>query len=443
MPVDRRIAVIGGGMAGCVLAGELARVPGFRVDLYEVGDRLGGLHHSPVLDGRAFDIGAFFFEPTHQVFRTFPGLIDRFVEFPVKVVSVSDGGRMDRYPLSLGGYLRHHGYGRLLLGLADLGVSKVRFARKHTLVDYIRYYLGGTIYEDSGLRHYIERMFGLPAEEIDLAFAARRMQNLERFGSVRRVVARAARAPLGWANIPYFSPTTLARPRAGFVEAYGAIEAQLVARGVAVHKGARITAIENLGDGFRIRLADAAPVYDRVASTAPMATTARLCGLSAEFRFETVTLLSLMYRYDGPSGHDAAVAYNFSRGGPWKRITDFSYIYGEQEGAFAAELPLPNVRPADVDVDALRRDFEAHLAEVGLYRGGVRLVGHVITPSAYPIYRAQSLDLLDADKRRLADWGLILAGRQGEFEYLSSSQVATNVARLAERIVADLGRAAG
>ncbi|MDO9490042.1 MAG: NAD(P)/FAD-dependent oxidoreductase, partial [Sphingomonadaceae bacterium] len=87
-------------MAGCIVAGELAR-NGARVDLYERGDRLGGLHHSPVIDGLAYDVGAFFFDAGHQVFKTFPGLLDRFVPVRVRQVSVSPGGFLDTYPLSI------------------------------------------------------------------------------------------------------------------------------------------------------------------------------------------------------------------------------------------------------------------------------------------------------------------------------------------------------
>lgn len=433
------IAVIGGGMAGCVFAGEIARHPGVQVDLYEVGDRLGGLHHSPTIDGLTYDIGAFFFEPEHQVFRTFPSLRDTFVAFPVKVATVADGGKLDRYPISLGGYIKNHGAARLLVAVADLGLCKLRLDPDRSLPEYIQYYVGSTIYRDSGLPHYIERMFGLPAEEIDLAFAARRMANLKRWGSLRATAARIARSPLGFINEPWFSPTTLARPPGGFIDAYGQIEEHLIQAGVAVHKGARIQAIHRRDRGFELVMPSGAVHVDRVISTAPLAITARLCGLTADYQFETVTLLTLFYRYDGPPGYDGAVVYNFSRGGPWKRITDFSYIYGDARGYFAAELPLPNVQAADTA--AARRAFEDHLAEVGLYRGGLHYQGEVLTPRAYPIYRASTLATLEADKQRVTDWGITLAGRQGEFEYQSSSQVATNVARLADQVAREIGAA--
>ena len=423
-------------MAGCVFAGEVARTSEIQVDLYEVGDRLGGLHHSPTIDGLTYDIGAFFFEPEHQVFRTFPEIVGSFVPFPVKVATVSDGGKLDRYPISLGGYVRNHGVARLLVATADLGLCKLRHNPERSLPDYIRYYIGSTVYEDSGLANYIERMFGLPAEEIDLAFAARRMANLKKWGSWRNMAGRIARSPLGFSREPWFSPTTLARPPGGFIDAYGQIEQGLVQAGVGVHKGVRIQSIEKTDQGFRLNLPDGAATVDRVVSTAPLATTARLCGLTAEYQFETVTLLTLFYRYDADPGYDGAVIYNFSRSGNWKRITDFSYIYGDDRGYFAAELPLPNVR--QVDTTALRRAFEQHLAEMGLYRTGLRYQGEVITPQAYPIYRTSTLATLAADKQRVTDWGITLAGRQGEFEYQSSSQVATNVARLAAQVVQEL-----
>ena len=58
--MSANIAVLGGGVAGVVVANELAR-SGANVDLIERAPKLGGLHRSVTADGMAFDIGAFVF----------------------------------------------------------------------------------------------------------------------------------------------------------------------------------------------------------------------------------------------------------------------------------------------------------------------------------------------------------------------------------------------
>jgi oxygen-dependent protoporphyrinogen oxidase len=56
----RKIAVVGGGMAGLACATELSQ-KGFQVELFESEERLGGRMRTRVQDGLAFDIGANFF----------------------------------------------------------------------------------------------------------------------------------------------------------------------------------------------------------------------------------------------------------------------------------------------------------------------------------------------------------------------------------------------
>ena len=97
---NRRVAVLGGGvggLAGAVLrrggallgladqlrglgggAAELAKKPRIDVVLYERSSALGGLQHSVSIDGASYDIGAFIFTTDHDLFRAFPGLIERF-----------------------------------------------------------------------------------------------------------------------------------------------------------------------------------------------------------------------------------------------------------------------------------------------------------------------------------------------------------------------------
>lgn len=433
-----RIAIIGGGIAGCVFAAELAQDPSLRIDLYEAGARLGGLHNSPVVGGLAYDIGAFFFEPTHQLFKTFPGLAEKFVSFPSRAVSVGDGGKLDRYPISLNGYIRNQGMAHFLAAMLDLGFGKIRYRRRHTLPSFMKYYLGSKIYERSGLRHYIERLFGLPDAEVDLRFAEQRMGVLREWTSLRHAAGRFFRSPTRFANQPYFSPTVLARPREGFSAAYAVIEAQLRSAGVEVYKGAGISSIANSSGRFQVQLSDQVREYDLIVSTAPLPVTAKLAGIPVRHRFETVSLLTLFYRFQGSSSFDGAVLHNFSHGGAWKRIIDFSYIYGDPQGYFAVEIPVRGTP----DIIAQQEQFELHLAELGLFRNGLHLEGSELTRNAYPIFRARQLGELAADKQRILDWGIILAGRQGEFEYLSSSQVATVAALKAGEVRERFRRAA-
>ena len=60
-------AVLGGGIAGCTVAAELARSGRVSVTLFERAPRLGGLHRSERAGGFVFDIGAFVFVEGHSI----------------------------------------------------------------------------------------------------------------------------------------------------------------------------------------------------------------------------------------------------------------------------------------------------------------------------------------------------------------------------------------
>lgn len=62
-----------------------------------------------------------------------------------------------------------------------------------------------------------------------------------------------------------------------------------------------------------------------------------------------------------------------------------------------------------------------------------------MTRNAYPVYRRDNVDRIAAAKQRLKQWGLDLAGRQGEFDYISSSDAAGKAKIVAEKIKADYG----
>jgi phytoene dehydrogenase-like protein len=433
-----RIAILGGGIAGCVLAAELARGGEFAVDLYERGDRLGGLHHSPVFGSLAFDIGPFFFDSDHQLFKTFPDLRDTFVRFPVKAASIGRNGAVDRYPISVRGYLRNYGKGHFIRALADIAVSKIRHRKRDSLPAYIQYYLGGSIYRQSGLRTYIERLYSMPDTQVDLMFAEHRMGDLRKWASLRKMLWRLLSGPR--ALIPSaYAATALARPAGGFSSLYADIEEALVSRGVNVVKNAEIGHIAGHDGAWRLHCRDGDRAYGEIASTIPLPALAALIREPVEHRFETVSLLSLFYTFRGDPGYDATMICNFCDTGRWKRITDFSRIYGKDGDRhyFAAEIPLaPGANP---DVDAERAGFERHVASLGLFAGELGFQGSCVTRNAYPVYRAEAVAGLAADRRRIADRGIRLAGRQGRFEYISSNLACEAAFALAAEMRAEYG----
>lgn len=425
-------------MAGVVAAGELARLPGVRVDLYEKGLQLGGLQHSVVLHDAAFDIGAFIFTDDHELFEVFPDLRALFLRVRPKHRSLTPAGALDDYPSTVRGFIRDHGLSIFALGLASLLAGKVRYRRRDTLPALVRYYLGDVLYERTGFRGYIERLYGLPDHEIDIEFAVRRLFFLEDVCSLRRRGARAVRRVLRRGAASFDAPDVLVRPEAGFTPVYEAVHAALVQRGVAVHLGSAPLAIQRHGTKeFELILPDSVRVYDRVVSTLPVAVTARLIGepLGADLAY--MRLISLFYRIDGPSAYDAAVVCNLTTSGRWKRLVDFTALYGK---GGASHFVTVEVTSRDASAEAASdadRDFRQHARANGLYHGEIEYLGAHVTEHAYPVYRVSDTGRVHEARARLTAWGIDLLGRQGRFEYSTSALVAAQARILASKISED------
>lgn len=429
----KSVAVLGGGVAGVAAAGTLAADPSMSVTLIEKAPELGGLQSSVEVDGSVYDIGSFLFGEDHELFEVFPSIRDLYVSVQPQLRSITPNGSLDRYPATVRGYLRDRGPLQLGRAAASLVGAKVRHRRRDTLPSLLRYYLGDVFYESTGFKTYLERLYGLPEDEIDLEFADKRLFFLRDVCSLRtrarRAVARAAGADAGFA-----APHALVRPREGFGRIFRTVRRELEDRGVQVRTGADVQGVRRSGSGgFVLQSAGASERYDEVVSTLPLSLTARLLGVPLGVEPEYMSLVSLFYKTAGGVGHDATVLSNLTSRGRWKRVTDFSRLYGEPTGhCFTVE-----VTTRGVDADSVRRmdeDFRGHVQSLGLYREELRLVGHRVTQRAYPVYRRSYMAAVRAARQELERHGVHLIGRQGRFEYIPSDAVAAGAGRLARAL---------
>lgn len=436
--MTRRVAILGGGVAGVVAAAELASSAGVDVVLYEKAAHLGGLQHSITLDGAAYDIGAFIFTRDHELFRAFPDLIDQFERVRPIHRSITPGGRLDHYPATLKGFVRDNGVLRTFGALGSLLVGKVRYARRDSLPSLVRYYLGNVFYERSGFRTYLERLYGLPAREIDLEFAATRLFFLADVCSLRRRGARAITGLWRRRSDSFDEPAVLVRPRGGFEPVYALIAARLLEKGVTVHTSALLQRVERGKTGnFVVQTANSAEHFDRVISTLPVPVTARLIGERPPDGLEYMKLISLFYRFRGTRGHEGAVLCNLTRQGRWKRAIAFSELYGPLDGDEYLTVEVTSRSASAADVAGADDDFRRHVNVLGFYNGTLTLVGTHVTEHAYPVYRVREVKMLRDTRRRLEEWGIDLLGRQGRFDYATSSVVAAKARTMAASIAED------
>jgi protoporphyrinogen oxidase len=426
----RSVAVLGGGIAGMIAARYLAEHPDLQIDLYERSDRLGGLHRSVTIGGREFDVGAFAFAAADPIFAAFPGLIDEYQPFRVSIQSVLDGGEIDAFPRTVRGYARRFGLLHMAKAGADLLAGKLIHRRRDTVSSYCKYYLGKSFYERSGLKSYIERLYSRPDGALDVQFARQRLPDIARSASLRSLMRRALSRGVTQRETWH----GYARPKSGFQRCYGIVERALQALGVTVNKSCAIQRIARRGRRFELRVADETRLYDQIISTIPVPVLAKLIGMPTEAAFETMKLVTLFYRFTGSPGYDAAYLYNFTSSGLWKRVIDFSIVYDDQQGGrwLSVEVTRPSDRPSDIE--AIRRDFETQVRELGLFKGELAYQGHWVTPNAYPVFNADGEAALDRDRARIEEWGIHIVGRQGRFEYLSSAAASASARAVADEL---------
>lgn len=428
-----RIAILGAGPAGLSAASYLLREQaedsdGVSVEVFDREHHVGGLQRSFEYCGSHFDVGTILFFGHHGMLDAFPYLADDMVPIKYQPVSITPKGSYDRYPFTVKGFVKDHGIWTAATAGLDLLYSKLRFSAKNSVEAYARYYMGGVVFQRSGLKNYIYRLHNLPDEELDVEFAMKRLSLVER-QSFRRLLA--AKLPGGKKKT--IAGPRLVRPEAGFPYMYEErIRPDLEKRGVKFRLGTEVEKVNKTESGFGLLVEGVEEPFDRVVSTIPIPSMLRLLGLEPQVEVQTKNLISLFYT--GQFARQGNTFFNFALDGAWKRITVFSRFYKplpSGEDYFTVEVTT------DEDVSEKRiaevaQDFEQHAERYGLLKGKPELQGSHISIDAYPVYRSGQLDAIESEKQRLRDAGVDLLGRQGNFEYVISNIVARRAKELVE-----------
>lgn len=414
--MTKRIAVLGGGIAGITAAITLAKETSCHIDIYEKSHRLGGLIQDVKVNDIPYDIGAFIYWDGHNIFRLFPGLKSLYVPISNRPLSIRAKNKIDHFPITIQGYLRNFGLTNFALSILDLLIAKLKYRDPKNLDEYCQYYLGKRIYQKSGLKAYIKRLCGSDSELIDLRFGKQRMANLANF-SFRNMLKRA-----------YFrrfimegdaiTKHVYARPKTGFATAFNFIEEQLKETGINILTGSEIKELSPLGQQYIIKTSNGQEIYDHVFSSLPVPITARMLGIPLPKKtFTSRHLLALFCT--GELGLDTNIIYNYAEQGEWKRIINFAKYYGKENGKdfFTVEIPIEG--SSRNKIDEIIAEFKD---QFGPFSKDLAVEGKVIIPNAYPVFvQGTSFDQ-SGTLASIAQKGIHSIGRQGTFSYLSSSE---------------------
>ncbi len=424
--------ILGCGVAGLCAAHMLLEAGAGKLLILDEYPAPGGNQISDDVNGYTFDIGAFYYWPSMPMFQMYPAMAAACLQVPIVIKRIAPSGGVCRYPFSFGE--EFFGRGPLYWGQALTSMASARLSGRPftTAEDFAVYWMGQRLYTDLGMAAYIERFFGLPANQIEAQFAVSRMEPVARIGKPSYWLDK------GWRSVKNLLPfgrhvqpeVLMVRPEEGMAFMYGKAVTALRERQVVVRLGERLGGIRKHGKTFEV-LTDHGPIRtERLIATVPVKLMAKHLDIPAGQELASVDLMSLFVSFDGAKGFDANILYNWGRTGRWKRLTMHSGYYGRRNGRDYASIEVPLFRTPGVCPNAMFADFCRSVTESGLFRGDLKLEGHRLVENAYPANTlgasAKAAEALAAIKQL----GVQTLGRQGRFDYLPTGEhVAKQVAQ--------------
>lgn len=427
------VIVLGAGVAGLTVAHTLLRETASILCL-ESFDRVGGNHRSYNIGDYTFDIGSIVLDGNAPLFSYFAGVRDMCVPFNLDIQRVAPGGHVRGYPFEIGEAFGGNPL-TALANAASLLAGRLVSGVPKNVEDYCIHVIGRRLYEGLGLRTYVERFHGLPADVIDVRFAEQRMQFVTRearLGHVVAQVARAARDRLAGRTRGRSQFAALVRPRAGFEALYGAVRDSLAQRGARFGFSVVPQRIRKRDGRFEVETDCGVFSADRIVSTLPINIALELIGACPEYRLLSTSLLTLFVSFSGARGFAAPVLYNFDAAGSWKRLTMHSDAYGRVGGREYFSLEFPFTASDIAKPEAAFEQFRQHVQPRGVFVGDLALEGSELTRNAYPVYVLGSNEALCRAMHAIEDFGIETVGRQGRFDYLPT--ISRVMAQVEERL---------
>ncbi|KRB49289.1 FAD-binding protein [Rhizobium sp. Root708] len=413
------VVVLGAGISGLVAASILSS-QGNRVLVADDYKQVGGNHMDwTSTEGYTFDVGSLIFQDDSPLLRHFPELLAYYVPISPSWGRLSPQGKVTTCPISIRDDVLGAGFIGMTKILISLAFARLFRRELKNARDFARFWIGAELLRQSGLEAYMGRFYGLPAEEIDLELARKRMLWISEHASVTNLIRRALRGK----QTGRPSNRQMARPKSGFSILYNAAAQKLKGAGVAFLTAAGTRQIRKTAAGFELEFSSTRATAARVVSTIPISVIEGLSGMTTQTDLRTITLITLYFSFDGERGFSPSIIYNFSLTGSWKRLTVYSDFYGSVAGReyFAVEV----VGGGAYSSAEAELEFRGHVSESGIFKGDLKLEGSQILENAYPIYSRGATERAAEAVRRLEAYGIETIGRQGKFSYQPTARVST------------------
>lgn len=422
-----KVAVIGAGPAGLTVAHQLAR-RGHQVAVFEAAPQVGGMARSFDLWGTRVDLGPHrFFSGDSRVNRLWHELVGPDFEMVDRLTRIFYRGGFFDYPLRPMNVLARLGgleAARCLLSYGrQLVVNRFETAAPESFEDWVVAAFGRRLFEVF-FKEYSEKLWGIPCHELDVDFAAQRIQRFS--------LGRALWSALGLEKVVHKTLVhRFPHPLQGAGVVYERMADRIREWGGAIHLGCPVSGLSE--DGRGLRLADGtALAFDHVVSTMPLTVLCRsLPGLPARLHealdqlvYRNTILIYL--RVDQPELFPDQWLYVQSPEVRLGRVTNFrNWPNGRTTDGGHSILALEYWDDADGDLwrspdEALIRLGSEEIRQLGLLRGAAVVDAVVVrVPKCYPVYRRGYRTWLAViiDHLKTQHPQLTAIGRYGAFKY--------------------------
>jgi protoporphyrinogen oxidase len=425
------VVVIGAGPAGLTAALKLMHT-GRRVTLLEASDEIGGISRTVERDGWRFDLGGHrFFTKVPEVERLWHEILSdsEFLQRP-RMSRILYRGTLFDYPLKPLNALRGLGATESMRCVGSYAWARMRPPkRQDNFEQWVSARFGVRLYRIF-FKTYTEKVWGVPATDIQADWAAQRIKNLSLGAAVRdALLPRRGKSDITTLidhfSYPKYGPGMMWQRARQLAEDSG-VEVILNATVSELHRdGNRVIAVTALTDGAAQRIPcdnviSSMPLTELVSALGPPEEIAHAAQALSYRDFLTVALVLPdtdafpdNWIYVHTPGIRVGRVQNFGSWSPHLVKDGYTCLgleYFVNEGDDVWRLP-----DADL-VDLARRE----LRQLNLVHSGHIEAGYVVrVPKAYPVYDEGYADRV----RSIADWLASAApnvqpvGRNGMHKY--------------------------
>ncbi|MFD6755625.1 NAD(P)/FAD-dependent oxidoreductase [Micromonospora gifhornensis] len=449
--------VIGAGPAGLTAAYELLR-HGAPVRVFEADGVVGGISRTVERDGWRFDIGGHrFFTKVSRVEDFWHEILpdEDFLLRP-RMSRIYYRGALYDYPLNAGNALRNLGLWEAARCMASYARARVRPPRDQSHFEgWVSARFGWRLYSIF-FKTYTEKVWGMPADQLQADWAAQRIKNLSLAKAVRNAVLPKRNRTDVTSLIEEFQ-----YPKLGPGMMWERCAEQVRRHGGTVQTGTWVTAVHRDPqqrratsvtvdgvDGRRTEPADhvisSMPISELVAALRP-APPAQVLAAAEDLRYRDFLTVALVVpaEFSFPDNwiyvHDPDVkAGRIQNFGSWS-----PYLAKDGRTCLGLEYFVSvddeTWRTPDADlIVAATRELET----LGLVRPGVVEAGYVVRmPKAYPVYDERYQRNVDVIRQWLAREvpNVHPVGRNGMHRYNNQDHSMLTAMLTVENIVRDAG----